>query len=63
MMPHKIHLVCLITQICVIQSGMRFSVSLSSDDVDARGYVCEVFGQHFELPNLGPIGEIQQYVS
>ena len=28
-------------------------------DVDeaSRGYVCEVFGGHFELPSLGPIGE------
>jgi len=41
-------------QICVIQSGVRFSVALI--DGDARGYVCEVFGRHFELPNLGPIG-------
>ena len=22
----------------------------------SRGYVCEVFDGHFELPNLGPIG-------
>jgi homogentisate 1,2-dioxygenase len=41
-------------EICVIQQGMRFAVDV---DGPSRGYVCEVFGGHFELPNLGPIGK------
>ncbi|TRY76764.1 hypothetical protein TCAL_07608 [Tigriopus californicus] len=40
-------------EICVIQSGMRFSVDVEGP---SRGYICEVFDGHFELPNLGPIG-------
>ncbi|KAF1798758.1 homogentisate 1,2-dioxygenase [Mucor lusitanicus] len=41
-------------EIAVIQRGVRYSVSLP--DGDSRGYVLEVFGAHFELPDLGPIG-------
>jgi len=40
-------------EIAVVQQGIRFSVEV---DGPSRGYVCEVFGGHFELPNLGPIG-------
>ncbi|OXU17585.1 hypothetical protein TSAR_014480 [Trichomalopsis sarcophagae] len=40
-------------EICVIQRGMRFSVSVFGP---SRGYILEVFDNHFELPNLGPIG-------
>lgn len=43
----------------VVQRGMRFSVALATagnDEVAARGYVLEVFGGHFQLPDLGPIG-------
>lgn len=40
-------------EIVVIQQGMRFSVQV---DEPSRGYVLEVFGQHFVLPDLGPIG-------
>uniref|UniRef100_A0A8D0HEV9 Homogentisate 1,2-dioxygenase n=2 Tax=Sphenodon punctatus TaxID=8508 RepID=A0A8D0HEV9_SPHPU len=40
-------------EICVIQQGMRFSVEVSGE---TRGYVLEVYGVHFELPDLGPIG-------
>ena len=43
-------------EICVIQRGMRFSVGLQ-DTSAARGYVLEVFSGHFELPDLGPIGQ------
>ena len=43
-------------EICVIQRGMRFSVGLQGSNA-ARGYVLEVFSGHFELPDLGPIGE------
>lgn len=50
--------------IAVIQRGMRFSVSLlltQTDSYDhapfARGYILEIKGgNHFELPQLGPIG-------
>ncbi|KAK0434288.1 homogentisate 1,2-dioxygenase [Armillaria borealis] len=38
----------------VIQKGMKFTVSLP--DGPSRGYVQEIFGSHFELPDLGPIG-------
>ena len=37
-----------------LQAGMRFSVDVSGP---SRGYVLEVYGAHFELPDLGPIGE------
>jgi len=40
-------------EICVIQQGMRFSVMVEGP---TRGYICEVFDAHFELPGLGPIG-------
>uniref|UniRef100_A0A673IPV5 Homogentisate 1,2-dioxygenase n=1 Tax=Sinocyclocheilus rhinocerous TaxID=307959 RepID=A0A673IPV5_9TELE len=33
--------------------GMRFSVDVFGE---TRGYILEVFGAHFELPDLGPIG-------
>ena len=41
-------------EVAVIQQGMKFSVS--SQDSLLRGYILEVRGNHFELPNLGPIG-------
>ena len=41
-------------QIAVIQRGIVFSVKLP--DGPSRGYICEVFNGHFELPDLGPIG-------
>lgn len=44
-------------QIAVIQRGMRFSVALPEGP--ARGYVLEVFGGHFTLPDLGPIGGLR----
>ncbi len=40
-------------QLAVIPKGIRFSVLL---DASARGYVAEVFGRAFELPERGPIG-------
>lgn len=40
-------------EIVVIQQGMRFSVEINEP---SRGYILEVFGQHFVLPDLGPIG-------
>ena len=41
-------------QIALIPRGVRFSISLP--DGSARGYVCENFGAHLRLPDLGPIG-------
>ncbi|WP_234814885.1 homogentisate 1,2-dioxygenase, partial [Noviherbaspirillum denitrificans] len=41
-------------EIAVIPRGIHFKVDLL--DKDARGYVCENYGQPFRLPELGPIG-------
>lgn len=38
----------------LVSRGIKFSVNLP--DKQARGFVLEVFGQHFTLPELGPIG-------
>ncbi|MFD4245762.1 homogentisate 1,2-dioxygenase [Streptomyces sp. NPDC058525] len=54
-------------EMALIPRGVRFRVELLDTDGDsgsgngsgsaaARGYVCENYGQPFELPNLGPIG-------
>lgn len=43
-------------EICVIQRGIRFSVDLVDESNAARGYLCEIFGSHFRIPDLGPIG-------
>uniref|UniRef100_A0A673BDB4 Homogentisate 1,2-dioxygenase n=1 Tax=Sphaeramia orbicularis TaxID=375764 RepID=A0A673BDB4_9TELE len=45
-----------ITEIVLLfffQQGMRFSVDVFGE---TRGYILEVYGAHFELPDLGPIG-------
>ncbi len=42
-------------EICVIQQGIRFNIAV---DGPTRGYVLEVYGVHFQLPNLGPIGSL-----
>ena len=41
-------------EIVVIPQGFRFAVDLP--DGPSRGYVSEIFGAHFQLPDLGPIG-------
>jgi homogentisate 1,2-dioxygenase len=41
-------------EICVIQRGIKFRVELV--EKEARGYICENYGQLFRLPDLGPIG-------
>ncbi|RZC46629.1 hypothetical protein C5167_039577 [Papaver somniferum] len=41
-------------EIVVLPQGFRFSIDLP--DGPSRGYVAEVFGTHFQLPDLGPIG-------
>ena len=55
-------------EVAVVPAGIRFSVALKEDEEAegggeektqtprARGYVLEVFGTHFVLPELGPIG-------
>ncbi|PNX90611.1 homogentisate 1,2-dioxygenase-like protein, partial [Trifolium pratense] len=40
--------------IAIIPQGFRFHVNLP--DGPSRGYVAEIFGTHFQLPDLGPIG-------
>lgn len=41
-------------ELAIVPRGFRFSVLLH--DAHARGYVGEVFGQHFTLPDRGPVG-------
>ncbi|HKX30334.1 MAG TPA: homogentisate 1,2-dioxygenase [Blastocatellia bacterium] len=41
-------------EICVLPRGLKFRVELP--DGSARGYLCENYGAHFKLPELGPIG-------
>ncbi|RDI80518.1 hypothetical protein Vi05172_g9488 [Venturia inaequalis] len=41
-------------ELVVIQAGIRFKVSLP--DGPSRGYIQEIFGTHYELPELGPLG-------
>jgi homogentisate 1,2-dioxygenase len=41
-------------EVAVVPRGVRFRVELL--DGQARGYVCENFGEPFRLPDLGPIG-------
>jgi homogentisate 1,2-dioxygenase len=41
------------SQFAVIQRGIKFSVGV---DGASRGYICEVFNNHYRLPELGPIG-------
>jgi homogentisate 1,2-dioxygenase len=40
-------------EICVVPRGVKFRVEV---DGPVRGYVCENYGAHFRLPELGPIG-------
>ncbi|PGH13308.1 homogentisate 1,2-dioxygenase [Helicocarpus griseus UAMH5409] len=41
-------------EICVIPRGVRYRVTLPSGPV--RGYICELYQGHYQLPELGPIG-------
>jgi len=41
-------------EIALLPRGLRFQVRL--DGAAARGYVCENYGAHLRLPELGPIG-------
>lgn len=42
-------------EIIVIPRGIRFRVDVKEGE-NNRGYICEVYGGHFALPELGPIG-------
>lgn len=44
-------------EIAVIPQGFRFSIDLP--DGKSRGYVAEIYGAHFQLPDLGPIGTLE----
>jgi homogentisate 1,2-dioxygenase len=41
-------------EIAVIPRGIRYQVTLPNGP--ARGYICELYQGHFQLPELGPIG-------
>ncbi|GAA5982310.1 hypothetical protein JCM11641_002005 [Rhodosporidiobolus odoratus] len=41
-------------EIFVIQRGLRFKVKLPEGP--SRGYIQEIFGSHYKLPELGPLG-------
>lgn len=41
-------------ELVVIQRGMKFKVVLP--DGPSRGYIQEIFGSHYQLPELGPLG-------
>jgi homogentisate 1,2-dioxygenase len=46
-------------EIALIPRGVLFKVALPDSEAGAgvsRGYVCENYGAHFRLPELGPIG-------
>jgi homogentisate 1,2-dioxygenase len=42
------------SEICVMPRGVKFRVDVL--DEGARGYICENYGAHFRLPELGPMG-------
>jgi homogentisate 1,2-dioxygenase len=50
--------------VAVLPRGLKFRVEIANwppaeaggSDKDARGYICENYGQQFRLPDLGPIG-------
>ncbi len=41
-------------EVALLPRGMAFQVALP--DGPSRGYICENYGAHFRLPELGPIG-------
>lgn len=41
-------------EIAVVQAGLKFKVGLP--DGPSRGYIQELYGAHYELPELGPLG-------
>ncbi|KAJ5084688.1 hypothetical protein NUU61_009267 [Penicillium alfredii] len=43
-------------EICVIPRGIRFAVRRGPGHSVARGYITEIWGSRWELPDLGPLG-------
>ena len=43
-------------EFAVIQRGFKYAVELQNEGKVARGYACEIYKGHFELPEAGPIG-------
>ncbi|CZR63056.1 probable homogentisate 1,2-dioxygenase [Phialocephala subalpina] len=43
-------------EILVVPRGVRFAINLAEGTAAARGYITEVWGSSWELPDLGPIG-------
>lgn len=43
-------------EIVVIPRGINFSISTDASGSVCRGYICEIFNGHFQIPDLGPIG-------
>jgi len=43
-------------EIAVIPRGVKYTLDPANGSADARGYIIELFGTRWELPNLGPIG-------
>ncbi|KAL4929446.1 RmlC-like cupin domain-containing protein [Aspergillus undulatus] len=43
-------------EICVLPRGVRFKVCLGPGHEVARGYITEIWGSRWELPDLGPLG-------
>lgn len=41
-------------ELLVIQRGIKFKINLP--DGPSRGYIQEIYGSHYELPELGPLG-------
>lgn len=41
-------------QVVIVPKGLKFSVLLHDGPI--RGYIGEVYGRHFELPERGPVG-------
>ncbi|KAL0063450.1 hypothetical protein AAF712_009654 [Marasmius tenuissimus] len=41
-------------ELFVVQKGMKFKVKFP--DGPSRGYIQEIFGSHYQLPELGPLG-------
>ena len=46
------------SELCVIPQGLRFKVDIveKHSPQGARGYIIEIWGSHWELPELGPMG-------
>jgi homogentisate 1,2-dioxygenase len=39
-----------------VQRGVRFAIRLAPGHTEARGYITEIWGSIWELPDLGPLG-------